>query len=195
MENLQKKMRGMALNTVLELLEKDNNITAHRLKDILAERYPKSNWESIFVNTWLIEFCLKGVLSYKICKDSLLYIYYNPKKECSYKTKVDKPSKPTKSTKTKKDKWSTSARISKTKALGMMMNNKGRFFSVQFVKKADKTLRTMNCQYLPGQVVSLGVVKVKEACLVRSKDPNPIRSFDLHTVKKVSIGGKVYNVK
>ena len=74
MENLQKKMRGMALNTVLELLEKDNNITAHQLKDILAERYPKSNWESIFVNTWLIEFCLKGVLSYKICKDSLLYI-------------------------------------------------------------------------------------------------------------------------
>jgi hypothetical protein len=195
MENLQKKMKGIVLNTVLELLEKDNKITALQLKDILAEKYPKSNWESIFVSEWLIEFVLKGVISYKICLDPLCRIYYNPTKECSYKPNVDKPSKTTKSTKTKKDKWSTSARISKTKALGMMMNNKGRFFSVQFVKKADKTLRTMNCQYLPGQVVNLGVVKVKEACLVRSKDPNPIRSFDLHTLKKVSIGGQVYNVK
>ena len=70
MENLQKKMKGIVLNTVLELLEKDNKITALQLKDILAEKYPKSNWESIFVSEWLIEFVLKGVISYKICKKS-----------------------------------------------------------------------------------------------------------------------------
>ena len=66
---------------------------------------------------------------------------------------------------------------------------------MQFTKKDGNSLRTMNCQFLPNQKITLGVVKVKEMALVMKKNPNPIRSFDIDTVTKVSINGEVYSIR
>jgi hypothetical protein len=85
--------------------------------------------------------------------------------------------------------------ISKKKALDLIQNNKGRFFTATFVKKTDGSVRVMNAQYLPGQTISGDTVKVKDAALCRSNPGNCIRSFDLSTVHQIKIGGNLYKIK
>lgn len=102
-----------------------------------------------------------------------------------------------KTTKTNKTKATSSAdgRISRVKARDLMKNNKGRFFTVTFIKKEDNTERTMNCQYLSNQAPNNSFIKVKDQALHKVNPTNCIRSFDLNTLKKLSIGGKKYNVR
>lgn len=193
--------KGLILKTAQTLLKPNNAVTTLEIKTDLRKNHPGYYWDQAFVSQCMNEYSIKGIFNYN---DNGTYrTYFDPARPCANTTPTAAPQTiPAKSPKkakaaksAKKDKWATSAKISKSKALAMMQNNKGHFFSVQFTKKGDGTLRTMNCQYLPGQTVNLGVVKVKEACLVRSKDANPVRSFDMSTLKKVSIGGQVYSVR
>lgn len=84
--------------------------------------------------------------------------------------------------------------ISRQKALDMMANNKGHFFTAVFVKQ-DGTERTINCQYLKDQNSNpLGYVMVKEA--QKMKDGvNAIRQINLQTLRKLRIGGQNYNIR
>lgn len=189
--------RGLLLKSVQNLLKPKNSVSISEIKADLRKNYPAYYWDKAFVNRCMDEFVKLGVYKYTNVTET----YYDPKKPIEKATAAPKttPAKSPKKAKVaksaKKDKWATSARISKSRALAKIQNSKGHFFSVQFTKKGDGTMRTMNCQYLPGQTVILGIVKVKEASLVRSKDANPVRSFDMNTLKKVSIGGQVYNVR
>lgn len=203
-QNVDTVRKGHVLRTAQRLLQPNNSVTTLEIKTALRKEQPGFYWDRDFISTTMDEFAQLGVFKYTF--NGTFRTYFDPVRPMQTKavktqpapaaTPAPKKAKASKAAKTAKiDKWSTSSRISKSKALNMMQNNKGHFFSVQFQKKGDGTLRVMNCQYLPGQSVTLGVVKVKEAALVRAKDPNPIRSFDLNTVKKISIAGKVYNVK
>lgn len=93
----------------------------------------------------------------------------------------------------------TSKRISKSKALDLMVNNKGRFFTAEFVDKKNKT-RIMNCLYLKNQGTNkLGYVKVKEAALMRTPegkaDPKKtIRQLNMQTLVSLKIGGVNYKI-
>lgn len=85
--------------------------------------------------------------------------------------------------------------ISRTTAVEMMKESKGRFFTVVY-KKKDGSERQMNCQYLKGQrKSSLGYVKVKEASLLRKDPENCIKSIDSRTVISLRMGGLTYKVK
>lgn len=85
-------------------------------------------------------------------------------------------------------------KLSRTQALQLMQDNKGRFFTVTFSKK-DGTARTLNGQYVAGQNPDpLGYVKVKEAGKMKSGE-NPIRNVNLQTLQAIKIGGKFYSVK
>ena len=85
--------------------------------------------------------------------------------------------------------------INRTKALELMSNNKGRFFTAIFTDKKNQD-RTINCRYLKDQSVSkLGYVKVTDEAL-RKVNPNDcIRNVNLQTLKSLSIGGTQYKIK
>lgn len=81
--------------------------------------------------------------------------------------------------------------ISRTKAVDMIQNSKGHFFTVIFIKK-DGSERTMNCQYSSRSSQSnarLGYVTVTET---NNKTP---KNVNTQTIKALSIGGTLYKVR
>lgn len=98
------------------------------------------------------------------------------------------------------------SRVSTRKALDLIRNSKGHFFTVEFIKQDDNKLRTMNCQYLSGQDIDpLGVIKVKEASKLKAYNKlvklgqtpkkDYIRSFNVSTLKSLSIGGQNLKIR
>lgn len=83
-------------------------------------------------------------------------------------------------------------KIARSKALDLMKNNKGHFFTVTFIKQ-DSTTRTLNGQYVKDQTLSpLGYVLVKEASKLKTGEKNPIRNVNLQTLQSLKIKGQVY---
>ncbi len=76
--------------------------------------------------------------------------------------------------------------ISKSKALDMMKNSKGKFFTVEFIKKEDGSLRKMNCQFV--SLSPLGYVLVKEASKLKTK-VNANRNVNLQTLQSITMNG------
>lgn len=92
--------------------------------------------------------------------------------------------------KTKKEKFK---KLSRTKALELMSNNKGHFFTAVFIDK-DNEVRTINCQYLKDQKQSvLGYVLVRECNKLR-KGEDAIRNVNLQSLKELHIGGVKYKL-
>lgn len=84
--------------------------------------------------------------------------------------------------------------ISHTKALELMENNKGHFFTAVFVKK-NQTERVMNCKLMANQLPDrLGYIKVKEASLLR-QGKESIRNVNLQTLKALRIGKVDYRIR
>lgn len=85
-------------------------------------------------------------------------------------------------------------RIGRKKALDLMKNNKGRFFTATFIKQ-DNTERMINCRYHSDAVSTKGntYVKVTDEAL-RKTSSDYIRNVNLSTLKTLSIGGKKYRV-
>jgi hypothetical protein len=81
-------------------------------------------------------------------------------------------------------------RISKEKALELMTNNKGRFFTATFIKKNGEE-RTINGKYK--SVSKLGYVKIAEHN-VGTKEAGRIRNVNLQTIKALKIGGQLCKV-
>lgn len=84
--------------------------------------------------------------------------------------------------------------ISRKKALSLMMESKGRFFTVCFTKKDGKD-RVMNCQYIKDDSsLHLGYLRVKDIAIGKKTTSN-YRSINLQTLKSITINGKSYRVK
>lgn len=183
MENMIKDMKnGWIAATVLELLQANNTITTLEVKTSLRTNYPDFSWTQPMVSDYMNEMHLKGDLTYE---DNGTYrIYSGETKKVRASKKVN--GKTLKKVKVKK--------ISKTKALDLMMNNKGHFFTAEFTKK-NGDLRVMNCQVTDkDQDTKLGYVTVKEAALMRTDPKNAHRKINLQTLKALKIGGVAYKV-
>lgn len=88
-----------------------------------------------------------------------------------------------------------STRISRTKALQLMKNNKGHFFTAVFTKQ-DGSERTINAQYLKDQASSdLGYVKVREASKLKASPSDSTRQINIQTLKSLKIAGTQYTVR
>lgn len=86
-------------------------------------------------------------------------------------------------------------RLSRTKALQLMKDNKGRFFTAVFTKK-DGEVRKINAQYVPDQDLSnLGYVKVREASKLKTNPSDSIRQINLQTLKTLKVGGVEYQIR
>lgn len=78
--------------------------------------------------------------------------------------------------------------INKTKAVELIENSKGKFFTVTFLKK-DSTERTINANYKTGRKSPLGYINVY------SMKDKGYRNINAQTIRSVSINGNTYNVR
>lgn len=80
--------------------------------------------------------------------------------------------------------------ISKSKALELMQNSRGKFFSVTFVKQ-DKTSRKMQAKYDSKVSLNpLGFIVLKDVC-----DNNQLKNVNLQQLTELKINKKTYKVK
>ena len=87
------------------------------------------------------------------------------------------------------------AKISKTAALEMIKNSKGKFFTVKFLKNNGKE-RILNCQYMKDQKSNdFGLVKVKEVSKLKNeKIDSWIKSFSINKLQEIRINKQTYTI-
>lgn len=167
--------RGYMSAAVLSLLQDKKSITVTDLKSSLNEMTPDFSWRMPEIKGYMEERTASGELTLK--------------KNGSYKMSVKKAT-PAPKLMSKKGMKS----ISKSKAMNLMLNSHGNFFTVEFIKK-DGSPRVMNCLCKKDQDTSLGYIEVKEAALLRKDPKNAIRRVNMQTLTMVKVGGVSYKVK
>ena len=177
-------MRGHMSMTILSLLEANNSITTLEVKNELRSSYPEFSWMQKDVSNFMNDMHLSGDLTFD---DNGTYrVYHGEVKKTKSSKKHPKTGKKLPKIKAQ--------RISRSKAMDLMLGNKGYFFTAEFVKK-DGEVRVMNCQCLKDQDPKLGYVKVKEASLMRKDPKKAVRNINIQTLKSLKIGGVAYSVK
>lgn len=83
------------------------------------------------------------------------------------------------------------SRISKTDALSLMQNSKGRFFTAVFTKKNGKT-RAINGQYCKDQsLAEQGYIHMQ---IPGKANPDRIRNVNVQTLSALYMSGRVLKV-
>jgi len=187
------------------LLKANNTVTCLEIKTELFIKYPDYYWDELIVSTWMDQNCQALGLTYTVDTNPVTHRVYSwANKPVNQPVVTNTTAKSGKVTTSKKITKHITAKaqkpasgavyISKTKAIELMENNKGHFFTVVFEKK-DKTTRKMNCQYLKDQGNSkLGYIKVKEPIALK-KGENAIRNVNIQTLKELYIGKQAYKCR
>ncbi len=205
--NITKQTMKDAVETVAnQLMVRDGNITTLFLKNELRVQYPNVRWyqyttgQTPGVSDLFHE--LVGEGKFKSIANNGTYQTYVPTGRTSGK-KVQQLGNAIQKASAKQAKKTVSTTgtvtarraISRKKALELMQNNRGHFFTVEFVKQ-DGSERKLNGQYVKDQKNSqLGYVLVKEASKLKTGDKEPIRNVNLQTLKTLKIGGTLYKVR
>lgn len=194
--------RALVLGCAQSLLKANNTVTTLEIKTELRKSQPAFYWTQDVVSEIMDDFATSSVFTYtdngtfRTYSDPSRVVTKTTTRSRSHKTVTKKTRKATKKAKSTSTKtWTPTATISRTKALNLMMNNKGHYFTVVFTKKEDGSERTMNCQYLPNQTLGLGYVKVREASKLRTGAANSIRQFALDSMKILSIAKNTYKIR
>jgi hypothetical protein len=197
--NTTSTVKALVLGCAQSLMRANNTCTTLEIKLELRKTQPAYFWTQQIVSNIMDEFATAKVFTYS--DNGTFRTYSDPSRPVTKVAKTTRASKTTKiATKVAKSsspakKFTATGTLSRTAALKLIRNNKGHFFTVVFTKKEDGSTRTMNCQYLSGQTVDKNYVKVREASLIRTNDPNPIRQFATSNMKMLSIAGNCYKVK
>jgi hypothetical protein len=212
----QKTMKTAVRNTADNLLTANNTVTTLEIKNQLRKTQPNFYWSQATVSALMDELQKEGVYTYT---DNGTFRVYSAltkvpvKITKAYSATVIAPVKTTRGlTKgsakalaagakaaatraaNKGKTLAPGARISRSKALELMKNNKGHFFTAVFTK-VDGTERTINAQYLKDQGTSgLGYVKVREASKLKAGTTDNIRQINMQTLKRLKIQKKEYVV-
>ncbi len=160
--------------TFKKLLKANGTVTTLEIKTDLRTEFPYYRWEQQFISDEVANIATTEGYSFKF--NGTFRTYTN----IPVKTSIPTPRK--------------SGTISRKTALNMMQKSGGKFITVEFVKD-DKTVRTLNGQYIKDQKMSpLGYVLMKESGKMK-KGENPIRNVNLQTLKSLRMGGITYRVK
>lgn len=175
MNNTEKAIYKMAL----VLLAANNTVTTLEIKNALRKANLGS-WYQKDISDVMDKLAQAGTFSYT---DNGTYRTYSNTNTMTTNTTSSTTTKATKTPTTTK-----TSKISRTKAIDLIENSKGHFFTVTFTKK-DNTERTMNAQYSKKQAQNqskLGYITLKD---MTKKSP---RNVNTQTLKALSIGGKNY---
>lgn len=191
--NMNQLMKAAALKAAKELAIANNTFSTLELKLKLRKDEPSYYWIQTNVSAIMDEFAKNGLFTYT---DNGTHRVYSDKNRVLPKVKVKATPKTAAKVATKPvvTAQTNGVKISRTKALDLMKNNKGHFFTVEF-KKQDGTIRKLNGQYVKDQKNSgLGYVMMKESSKLKAKDKEPIRNVNLQTLRSLKIGGVLYKV-
>jgi hypothetical protein len=209
-----KQMTEAVINTAKRLLKSQNKVTTLEIKAEVIKTHPTYFWTQNCVSAIMDDAFKAGMFTYydtttggnqhRVYSDpgvKVRNVKIKPQMTTTTKTKVA-PKKAAKKTAKKAVKAivktvfkaPATKTIGRTKALELMENNRGHFFTATFISKKGE--RTINCQYLKDQTYSkLGYVKVKEAIKAKMASGDAIRQINLQTLKSLKIAGNVYKVK
>lgn len=188
-----------------KLLKANNTVTTLELKVELRKTDPEFYWNQATVSKMMDDLAQDNVVVYT---DNGVYRTYSAavtNASSGAVTIVATPTPAVSQTVVTKPTKGTVKKISRTKALDLIQNSKGRFIKVIFTKKKDGKERVMNAQYTKDLGVSpLGQVRVKEASLLKQfkkegtlaniPSKSVIRSFNINNLKALGIGGETYKV-
>lgn len=188
-----KLMKKAVLDTASKLAKANNTVTTLELKLELRKTHPFFHWIQntrnglIGVSEFMEQLAQEGRFTYTDTVTS-----GNTHRVYSLATTPVTVTIPKRVVKTKRTtSKNTMKSTNRNKALDMIRGNKGHFFTVIFTKLTDGTVRTMNCQYLSD---SGGYVKVRESNKLKN-GTNPIRQFDIETVKQLRIAGQDLKIR
>ena len=206
----RQQMKDAVLQVAQALCVANNTVSTLEIKDKCRVDFPAVNWNQYDtkgvpgVSNLFWELRDEG--KFVVVADNGTYRTYADATNKStgvqptHVTQAPVPAPATKVAKVKKVKVTVQVnispiRISKTKAVELIKNNKGRFFTAKYIKQ-DGTERVINAQYLKDQTPSpLGYVLVKEASKLKTKNPDSIRNLNLQTLKELKIAGGFYKVR
>jgi len=217
-----KQMTDAVIATAKKLCKAQNQVTTLEIKAEVIKTHPNYHWTQAYVSAVMDDAYNAGLFVFTdTMSNGNQHRVYNEVTPVGQTTtgalaktgirKVGRPKGSTnkpKATATPKRKVvavTPTKTIGKTKALELMENNKGHFFTATFVAKKGE--RTINCQYLKDQTYSkLGYVKVKEAIKAKTQKNAPkkkgatvkddtIRQINLQTLKTLTIAGNSYKVR
>ena len=190
-------MKDAVLSTAKVLLVANNTITTLEIKLQLRKDYPYFYWTQDTVSNFVNDLVSEGKLT--IVDDNGTYRTYADPTQPARVSNVTSTGSKTVTTKkvasTPTVKLPKGKKITAQKAVEMMKNNKGRFFTVIFTKK-DNTTRTLNGQWVKDQKPNAnGYVLVKDAAKMKKTPNDCIRNVNLQTLHAISINGNTYRVK
>lgn len=181
MSTTKQLMQDLVENAASDLAKANNTFTTLELKTKLRIEHSEFVWNQGTVSSIMMDLATSNKFTF--VNNGTYRIYSTP--VASLPARQVKLSSKAKQT----------AKISRVKALEMMKNNKGRFFTVTFIKK-DGTTRVLNGIYVKDQIPSqLGYVLVKDAKLMKTKAKEQIRNVNLQTLATIKIAGNTYQVK
>lgn len=177
------KMKKSIKEAAEQLIKTNGSTTTLEIKTKLRTDLPFNYWTQSNISDVMSEYSNSGAFDFSDNGTYRTYSFPVVKKSITKKVVVTKKSVPT----------HVSGKITRKKALDLMKNNKGRFFTVTFVKQ-DGTNRVLNGQYVKGQNPSpAGYVLVKESGKLKTGQ-NPIRNVNLQTLKLLTIAGTTYKI-
>ena len=197
-------MQGHMSLAILNLLEATNSVTTLEVKTELRKSHPEFSWLQKDVSAYMDRLQESGDLTYEdngtfrvyhgiVAKAKKAKKAVKAVKTVAKVTKAKVVSVKTHSKVVVKTPTVKAKRISKTKAMELMIGNKGHFFTAEFEKK-NGDLRVMNCQALKKQTSKLGYITVKEASKMRKDPKKAVRNINLQTITGLRIGGVSYKV-
>jgi hypothetical protein len=164
-KTIHPKKDEMIIKYAKDLLKANNTITTLEVKNELRNKNPQYVWNQSDISAKLADLANKNILSFT---DNGTYRVYS----------LIKKQKP--------NVMSTS-RISRSKALEMIQESKGKFFTVKFISKKGE--REMNCQFnAKTQQGKLGYLTVTDVVLREH------RNINLQTLKELRINKKNYRI-
>jgi hypothetical protein len=195
-ETSMKSREDKIYEVAKELCVANNTCSTLEIKNELRKKYPNEAWFQSEVSDVMRDFYDKGKFFYQDNGTFRTYSLANTQTNTTSPgattttisvsaTKTPKLSKPT----PKKG-----GSISRTKAMDLIQNSKGRFFTVVFDKK-DGSERKLVGQYSKNMSLSpLGYINVRDTVATRAKANSTIKSVNLQTIKEIKINNTVYKV-
>lgn len=176
------------LSVAKKLCKANNTVTTLEIKTELRKRYPNNRWEQATISSTMIDANSNGKFDYS---DNGTFRTYSFVGKTANKGTIVTPVTQVTKGKAKKAKAAktpmSTQKISRTKALDLIQNSNGKFFTVTFIKK-DGSRRVLNAQYTPDMGVSpLGYILVKDISAVRKKEVKTVKNVNLQTIESITL--------
>ena len=186
MKTKEEKVHEVAVS----LCVANNTCSTLEIKNELRKKYPTEKWYQSDISDIMDELNNEGKFTH--ISNGNFRVYSLPVKVNNTPTNNTPVKKVTKISTPKVVKKGGS--ISRTKALDLIKNSNGKFFTVIFDKK-DGTERKMTGQHTLDMGVSpLGYINVKDMVAIRKKEKSTVKSVNLQTIKQLKINNTLYKV-